>query len=149
MSDDGQMRESAGDVLKEPNPLQVTGTEAAVEVHLEDRLQRRNVFLYVCKWSLIYLAAPVLYVGFVQAGLCKRLEASDFVANLPSSAYLLLAAFPMIMAWAVPQVRYLRLVMMIGYVITAMMGAITAAVLWLPAPNWLRALVRLSPTRRS
>ena len=44
----------------------------------------------------------------------------------------------MIMAWAVPQVRYLRLVMTIGYVITAIMGAITATLLWLPAPNWLR-----------
>jgi len=138
MSDDRQTSESAADVSQEPNPLPVADTEAAVEVHLEDRLQRRNVFLYVCKWSLIYLAAPVLYIGFVQAGLCKRLGASDFVANLPSSAYLLLAAFPMIMAWAIPQVRYLRVVMTIGYIITATMGAITATVLWLPAPNWLR-----------
>ena len=86
MSDDGQTRESAADVSKEPNAQQVTDTEAAVEVHLEDRLQRRNILLYVSKWCLIYLAAPVLYVGFVQAGLCKRLGASDFVANLPSSA---------------------------------------------------------------
>ena len=86
--------------------------DSAVRVHLDDRYQRRNLVLYVLKWYLLYLAAPVLYVGFVQAGLCKRLGASDFVANLPSSAYLLLTAFPMIIAWVLPQVRYLRLVMM-------------------------------------
>lgn len=96
------------------------------------------MIFYVLKWSLVYLAAPVLYVGFVQAGLCKRLGASDFVANLPSSAYLLLAAFPMIIAWAVPQVRYLKLVMTIGYIMTGVMGAITAAVLWLPVSDGIR-----------
>jgi hypothetical protein len=125
--------------LKEPN--RINEPKAAVEVRLGDHLQRRNVVLYVLKWCLVYLAAPVLYVGFVQAGLCKRLEASDFVANLPSSAYLLLAAFPIIMAWAVPQVRYLKLVMTIGYITTAVMGAITAAVLWLPVPDSLRIAV--------
>jgi len=138
LSDDGRTGESAEDVSKEPNLLEGTETEAAVEVYLDDRLQRRNVVLYVLKWCLIYFAAPVLYVGFVQAGLCKRLGASDFVANLPSAAYLLLAALPMIMAWAVPQVRHLRRVMTIGYAITAVMGGITATVLLLPAPNWLR-----------
>jgi len=138
LSDDRQTRESAEDVSKAPNQLQVTEREAAVEVHLEGRLQRRNIVLYVAKWCLIYLSAPILYIGFVQAGLCKRLGASDFVANLPSSVYLLLMVFPMIMAWAVPQVRYLKLVMAIGYIITSIMGAITATVLWLPVPNWLR-----------
>ncbi|MFH1920784.1 MAG: MFS transporter [Planctomycetota bacterium] len=132
---------SAEDVSKEPGTRASAETEAAVAVHLEDRLQRRNVVLYVMKWCLVYLAAPILYIGFVQAGLCKRLGASDFVANLPSAAYLLLAAFPMIMAWAVPQVRYLKLVMTIGYAITALMGAVTAAVLWLPTPDGLRIAV--------
>ncbi|MFV2066190.1 MAG: hypothetical protein ACC645_04365 [Pirellulales bacterium] len=112
--------------------------EAAIDVHLEDRLQRRNIVLYVIKWCLVYFSAPVLYVGFIQASLCKRLGASDFVANLPSAAYLLLAAFPIIMAWAVPQVRHLKRVMTIGIALTGVMGGITAIVLWLPAPNWLR-----------
>ena len=141
MSDNRQIRQSSQDVSKQPDQPENTETEAAVAVHLEDRLQRRNVLLYVLKWCLVYLAAPILYVGFVQAGLCKRLGASDFVANLPSSAYLLLAAFPMIMAWAVPEVRYLKLVMTIGYTITAVMGAVTAAVLWLPTPDWVKIFV--------
>ncbi|MFV1966386.1 MAG: MFS transporter [Pirellulaceae bacterium] len=141
MSDDGETRRSAKDASDGPIELPGTETETAVEVNLEDHLQRRNIVLYVFKWCLIYLAAPVLYIGFVQAGLCKRLGASDFVANLPSSAYLLLAAFPMIMAWAIPQVRYLKLVMTIGYIISAAMCAITAAVLWIPMPDWLRIAV--------
>ena len=141
MSDDGETKRPAKDVSEGPIEVPGGGMETAVEVNLEDHLQRRNFVLYVFKWSLIYLAAPVLYIGFVQAGLCKRLGASDFVANLPSSAYLLLAAFPMIMAWAIPQVRYLRLVMTIGYIISATMCAITAAVLWIPGPNWLRIAV--------
>jgi len=141
LSNDRQTERSVADASKEPSHLRVGETEVAVDVQLDDRFQRRNVALYVLKWCLVYLAAPVLYVGFVQAGLCKRLGASDFVANLPSSAYLLLAAFPILMAWAVPQVRYLKLVMTIGYITTAVTGAITAAVLWLPAPDWLRIAV--------
>ena len=141
MNDDRQAGRSAEDVSKEPNRLRIGEAEAAVEVQLGDQFQQRNVILYVLKWCLVYLAAPVLYVGFVQVGLCKRLGASDFIANLPSSAYLLLAAFPILVAWAVPQVRYLKLVMTIGYITTGVMGAITAAVLWLPVPNWLRIAV--------
>ena len=128
---------SEADVSNDRNRLQVVDTSASVEVQLGEPSQRRNTALYVTKWCVVYLAAPVLYVGFVQAGLCKRLGASDFTANLPSSAYLLFAAFPIIMAWAVPQVRYLKLVMTIGYITTAVMGGITAAVLWLPLPDWL------------
>ena len=147
MSDDRRTEQSAENAPGEPNGLPSRGTEAAMnadaagDVQLDDRSQRRNMIFYVVKWSIIYLAAPVLYVGFVQAGLCKRLGASDFMANLPSSAYLLLAAFPMIMAWAVPQVRYLKLVMTIGYITTGVMGAIAAAVLWLPVPDDVRIAV--------
>jgi len=141
LNDDRQAERSAENVSMEPNRLRIGEAEAAVEVQLGDQYQQRNVILYVLKWCLLYLAAPVLYVGFVQAGLCKRLGASNFVANLPSSAYLLLAAFPIMMAWAVPQVRNLKLVMMVGYITTAITGAITAVVLWLPAPDWLRIAV--------
>jgi len=125
----------------EPNEQQTVDVEAAVEVQLDVRFQRRNMVIYVLRWCVVYFASPVLYVGFVQVGLCKRLGASDFVANLPSSAYLLLAVFPIIMAWAVPQARCLKLVMTIGYLVTGVMGAITAAVLWLPFSNSLRIAV--------
>ena len=112
-----------------------------VQVQLGEEFQQRNVRLYVLKWCVCFLTAPVMYVGFVQAGLCKRLGASDFVANLPSSVYLALAAFPILMAWAVPQVRFLKLVMMTGFIISAVMGALTAIVLWLPVPDWIRIVI--------
>ena len=138
MNDSHQSGGSPGDVARGPEQAQVAAAESVVEVHLEDRFQRRNSVLFVLKRCLVYLAAPVLYVGFVQAGLCKRLGASDFVANLPSSAYLFLAAFPIIMAWAVPQVRYLRLVMTVGYFITGVMGGVVAVVLLLPVSDGFR-----------
>jgi len=138
---DGDTRQTAPDASAEPTELTGAEMEAALEVHLEDHLQRRNIILYAAKWCLTYLAAPVLYVGFVQAGLCKRLGSSDLVANLPSSAYLLLAAFPMFMAWAIPQVRYLKLVMTAGYIISATMCGVTGAVLWLPFPDRFRIAV--------
>ena len=141
MSDEREIRECDSEPADKANQPQEGCPESEVEVHLEDRLQRRNVVLFVLKWCLIYLAAPVLYVGFVQAGLCKRLGASDFVANLPSAVFLLFAAFPMFMAWAVPQVRYLKTVVAIGYVVTAVSSALTAAVIWLPVPDWLRLVM--------
>ncbi len=107
-------------------------------VQLDDRLQNRNAILYVCKFCLIYLCAPILYVGFVQAGLSKQLGASDFLANLPSSAYFLFAAFPIIMAWAIPKVRHLKFAMTAGFGIAGLMGGITAIVLWLPFSNAVR-----------
>ena len=137
MSKDSQKGESIENVAGKSDSSQEIQMEDSTAVHLEDRLQRRNIIIYVLKWCILYLAAPILYVGFVQAGLCKRLGASDFVANLPSAVYLLMLAVPVIMAWAFPQVRYLKLIIAIGYSITAVVSAITAAVIWLPAPDWL------------
>jgi len=38
---------------------------------LSDRDQTHNLVLYASNISLIYLSAPVLYVGIVQAALCE------------------------------------------------------------------------------
>ena len=54
-----------------------------MELHLPNsRLDRRNGNLFSYSYLLIFLAAPVLYVGVVQAALCDRLGASATVANL-------------------------------------------------------------------
>jgi len=112
--------------------------EAAVEVHLPDHLQNRNCAIFAACVSMVYLAAPVLYIGFVQAALCEKLGASDTVSNLPSTAYMALAAFPVLIAWLVPQVRLLRPSITLSYAVAAVMGALVAAALALPTPNWLR-----------
>jgi len=105
---------------------------------LSDRDQTHNLVLYASNISLIYLSAPVLYVGIVQAALCERLGASDTISNLPSTAYLGLAAFPVLVAWFLPQIRLLRPVLTASFAGLAAMGAGVAIALVLPLPNWLK-----------
>ena len=61
---------------------------ALAECPLTHAQQTRNLLIFGANASLYYLAAPVFYVGILHAVLCKKLEASDFTANLPNSMYL-------------------------------------------------------------
>ena len=103
--------------------------EAGAECNLELRYQNRNALIYAAQISLIYLAAPALYVGFVQAGLCKHLHTSDTIANLPSTVFLAMAWAPVVVAWLFPQARLLKSTMGIAYWLMAAMGLVVAAVL--------------------
>lgn len=96
--------------------------------------QKRNIRIYAALTSLSYLTAPVLYVGFVQAALCKRLDTSDTIANLPTTLYLSMAWFPVVVAWLFPQARLLRPLLSLGYGVIAILGAMVAAVLAFQAP---------------
>jgi hypothetical protein len=96
---------------------------------LEPALQTRNARIFAAQISLIYLSAPALYVGFVQAGLCKRLHTSDTVANLPSTVYLFMVWVPVIAAWLFPQARLLKRTLSYAFGLIALMGAGMAAVL--------------------
>lgn len=116
----------------EPGPAT---PEAASEVRLDPRLQNRNVLIYASLVSLIFLSAPTLYVGFVQATLCKRLHTSDTLANLPSTVNLSMMWFPVIVAWLVPQARLLKASMSAAYGVMALMCAVVAAVLLVQAPR--------------
>ena len=102
---------------------------SASEDGLEPRFQNRNALVFASLWALIFLAAPVRYVGFVQAALCKRLETSDTVANLPSSVYLAMAWFPVVFVWLVPQVRLLKTAMSLAYGAMAVASGLVAVVL--------------------
>ena len=64
-----------------------------------ERDQRRNTLIYAAQISIAYFAAPALYIGFMQASLCKRLETSDTIANLPSTVYLAMAWTTVVIAW--------------------------------------------------
>jgi len=96
---------------------------------LEPHLQNRNALIYAAQVSLIYLAAPALYVGFVQAGLCKHLHTSDTIANLPSTVFLAMVWVPVVVAWLFPQARLLKTTMGLAYGLMAVMGLAMAAVL--------------------
>jgi MFS family permease len=96
---------------------------------LERRVQNRNALIYAAQVSLVYLAAPALYVGFVQAGLCKHLNTSDTIANLPSTVYLWMAWGPIVVASLFPQARLLKPTMVAALSLMAAMGLGVAAVL--------------------
>ena len=104
------------------------------------RLDRRNGNLFFYSYLLIFLAAPVLYVGVVQAALCDRLGASATVANLPASAYFLGNFAPIIFAWLVPH-RLERFIVVAANSFTAGLMALVAVALLLPLDNSIRIAV--------
>ncbi len=104
---------------------------------LTPRQQTRNLIIYSTNIGLVYLAAPVLYVGIVHAALCQRLGASDKLSNLPSTAYLCATPIPVLVAWYFPYVRLLRRVLSTTYLIIAGMGALVVAALLLPTSEWV------------
>jgi MFS family permease len=97
--------------------------------------QNRNTLVYAAIIAMVYLTAPTLYVGAVQATLCKRLETSDTLANVPSTVYLAMAWFPVVVAWLFPQARHLKRAMTLGLVALAMMCGTVALVLATDAPR--------------
>ena len=61
---------------------------ASTECPLSDREQLHNIVLYGLTWGMIYLAAPVLYVGLTQTSLLEQLGYSNTICNLPNSIYM-------------------------------------------------------------
>jgi hypothetical protein len=108
---------------------------------LSARDQTRNLLLVATNTGLSYLASPVLYVGVVQAALCKELGASDTVCNLPGTAYLVLAAMPLFVAWYFPYVRLVKHILVTCYGTLALISALVVGVLFLPVPDWLKIAV--------
>ncbi|MBL9208335.1 MAG: hypothetical protein JNN01_24840 [Opitutaceae bacterium] len=107
---------------------------------IDPAVERRNGLLFVFAQLLTYFSAPVLYVGVVQAAFCDKLGASATVSNLPVSTYLFGAVVPLFCAWLVPARLEQRLVQ-IGYTVVAFSLLLVCAVVFLPAPNWLRITV--------
>jgi hypothetical protein len=123
MSADG----SSAEVRAEPAPA------AGAECPLSAQEQTRNLLLYAANVGLVYLGAPVLYVG-IQAALCEKLGANKTVSNLPSSVYFAMTPVPVFVAWYFCRVRQLKPVLVACYLLTAFMGAVVAAGL-LAAPE--------------
>jgi MFS family permease len=112
-------------------------TVAAGNCPLTAREQTRNLVIYGINVSLIYLAAPVLYVGLTQAALCEKLGTSETVANLPASVYFWLTPLPIVAAWYFSAVRMLKPVLVTTYLIIAGTGVLVAAALVWPTPTWV------------
>src|SRR5262249_3091311 len=107
---------------------------------LSPRQQIRNLVIYGVNETLIYLAAPVLYVGITQGALLKRLGASNTIANLPSTVYFWATPLPILVAWYYCSFRVLNPVLVVTYLLIAAAGAVVVATLLLPAPEWMYAL---------
>ncbi len=103
--------------------------------------QIRNLVLFAACTSLQYLAAPVGYVGLTQASLCRELKASDAVANLPGSVYLALTFSPVIFAWLIPYISWLKRNLVICYGTAAMTYALVAVVLLSRLDNEIKIAV--------
>jgi hypothetical protein len=114
---------------------------------LSVREQTRNVLIVGINTALCYLAAPVMYVDVHHTTLMNKLqkeaggEALASLSNLPSSAYMVFSVLPLFVAWAFPQIRLLRRILVVCYTALALASLAVAAVLLLPVPWWLKAAV--------
>ena len=107
---------------------------------LSVRLQNRNLVRFAIHMSLIYLAAPVVYVGNLDAVLLNKLGYYDKVANLPASACMWMTApFLVLFTWYFCQARMLKPVLTASYFVMAGGGLIAVAGLLRPDSNWLVA----------
>lgn len=107
---------------------------ASADCPLSAREQTRNLLLYAANVTLIYVGAPVLYVGLVQASLCEKLGASRTVSNLPSTLYFWMTMLPIVVAWYFCAVRHLKPVLVVAYLISAVTGAMVVASLLQTTP---------------
>jgi hypothetical protein len=99
-------------------------------------MDRKNGLLFLISFSLMYFAAPVVYVDVVQAVLCNKLGASATVANLPTAMYLLGGLAPLLCSMLVPH-RLERSVVVLANGVTAILIAVVSVTLMIPFPSWV------------
>lgn len=107
---------------------------AASDCPLPAHEQTQNLILYSVNVTLIYIGAPVLYVGITQASLCEKLNASKTVSNLPSTLYFWMTLCPLFVAWYFCAVRQLKPVLVACYLTAALTGAAVVGALLFPTP---------------
>ena len=103
-------------------------------------MDRHNGRIVILSAFLHYLAAPVIYVGIVQAALCDRLGASATVANLPSSGYLLASVAPILLSWIVPH-RLVRATVVAASLLTGLVLSMVLLILLFPFTDSTRLWV--------
>src|SRR5689334_9205449 len=106
------------------------------ELPITEAMDRRNGRLYLLMYLLIYLAAPVSYIGVVQAALCDRLGSNATVANLPSASYLFGGIAPFFLSLIVPH-RYERAVVAWSNGLTAFFIGLVFFTLAARFPPWI------------
>jgi hypothetical protein len=105
---------------------------------LSVRQQNWNLGRYAAHMGLLYLAAPVAYVGEIDAILLNKVGYSDKIANLPAGAFMWTSApFAVLLTWYFCQVRMLKPVLVANYLVAGLSGLIVVLALLLPPSNWL------------
>jgi hypothetical protein len=106
-------------------------------VAITEAMNRANGRIFLFSYLLIYFAAPVTYIGVVQAVLCDKLGTGATVANLPFAAYQAGQFAPIILAWLTPHRMERPMVVWSNSVNAAVLSAVALSLI-LPAPSWLR-----------
>jgi hypothetical protein len=106
------------------------------ELPITPEMDRFNGRLYLLMYLLIYLAAPVSYIGVVQAGLCDKLGSSATIANLPSATYLFGGLAPVFLSLIVPH-RLERAVVVWSNGLTAFFAGLVFLTLAAKLPPWI------------
>ena len=101
-------------------------------------MDRHNGSIFFISYLLIFLAAPVIYVGVIQAALCDKLGASATIANLPGAAFFLGNFAPILLTSLIPH-RLERSVIVWANLTTATLLAIMCLTLLMPLPNSARS----------
>ena len=86
------------------------------------RQQVRNALLFAICMGLIYLAAPIAYVGVVQATLCNRLGTSGAIANLPNTAFYLAMLVPVVVTWRFHSIASIKPVLFTSFALASLAG---------------------------
>lgn len=108
----------------------------AAELSISESAQFRNGLVFMFSMSLVYLIAPVTYVGVLHATILESLDASDMVANLPESVFLWVTPLPVLIAWFWPSPHLLRPMLIWALCLKAAGGALVAMAFAF-APKWV------------
>lgn len=104
---------------------------------ITDRMNRHNALIFALSHALIYLGAPVIYVGVVHAALCDQLGASATIANLPASAYFFGFFAPPLLSWMIPK-RLEQTAIIVARLVTSGSLAVVFVTLFFPFPDTVR-----------
>lgn len=118
--------------------------DSARAVALPAATQTCNLWLFAGCFGMVYLAAPVLYVGGTHAALLDQLEASSALANSPEVFYLLFLFAPLVVTSVFRHPGWLKPLLVSAYLCTAAGTALVVAVIAAGASSRLVSAVVLA-----
>ncbi len=104
-------------------------------------VQRRNIGCFATYWGIVYLTAPITYIGLVHVNLLKALGNSDTICSLPSAMYLWMTIVPVVVAWMFPQPRFLKPLSWISITVMAAITGAVAVTIWLRASSGVTTIM--------